>query len=55
MSKKVAREQLDYGARPRGRRRVRPHVRRAANRAMLAVVLALAAFLGVMILICRLE
>lgn len=42
MSKKLARLQTDWTPKPRGRRRVRPNVRKAADRAMTAISIGLA-------------
>jgi hypothetical protein len=46
--KKLAREQSSWAAKPRGRRRVRPHVRHAADRAIIQYV---AAAVGLVILL----
>ena len=42
MSKKSERLQPDWTSRPRGRRRVRPYVRKAANRAMVVYSMGIA-------------
>lgn len=41
MSKKLERLQADWTSKPRGRRRVRPYVRRAADRAMMTISIGL--------------
>lgn len=49
MSKKLARLQTDWTPKPRGRRRARRHIRKAADRAMILFSVALASALVILI------
>lgn len=51
--KKLAREQLEWGSSPRGRRRARPHIRKAASRDLLKAGIIVAALVGLLMLLGR--
>ncbi|WP_375276272.1 hypothetical protein [Methylorubrum thiocyanatum] len=52
--KKLARRVNEWGAEPRGRRRARPHVRKAADRDFLKVTVLVLLAIGLLVFLGRL-
>lgn len=53
--KKLSRQTPSYSSQPRGRRSVRPHVRRAADRSLVKVAAAVVFVLALLVLLARLS
>jgi hypothetical protein len=51
--KKLARQTEQWGSNPRGRRRARPHVRRAAGRDLLKAAVLVLSVIGLLVLLGR--